>query len=111
MDRNQRPERGGQGDVTPEPDLPQPAGAVGNDFAVHQAGHGNGKEGQRQPIGPGMADADGMHGKHQHGGHTDPPVIGRIVDDRLVFDTRTLLDGDEERILMAIQQALAPARD
>lgn len=37
---------------------------------------------------------------------TDPPVIGRIVDDRLVLDVRALLDGDEERIEAALRQAL-----
>ncbi len=27
---------------------------------------------------------------------TDPPIIGRIVDDRVVFDVRTLLEGEDE---------------
>jgi L-seryl-tRNA(Ser) seleniumtransferase len=36
---------------------------------------------------------------------TTPPVVGRIVDDRLVFDARTLLDGDPERVASALAQA------
>ncbi|HJO03234.1 MAG TPA: L-seryl-tRNA(Sec) selenium transferase [Acidobacteriota bacterium] len=37
---------------------------------------------------------------------TDPAVVGRVVDDRLVLDVRTLLAGDEERIDAALQQAI-----
>ncbi len=37
---------------------------------------------------------------------TAPAIVGRVVDDRLVFDVRTLLEGDEARIVVAVRQAL-----
>lgn len=39
--------------------------------------------------------------RHLRLGH--PPVAGRIQDDRLLLDTRTLLEGDNERILQAVR--------
>jgi len=33
----------------------------------------------------------------------DPPVIGRVGEERLWLDVRTLLDGDEEAILEAVE--------
>ncbi len=37
---------------------------------------------------------------------TEPALVGRVVNDRLVLDVRTLLAGDEERIDAALRQAL-----
>jgi L-seryl-tRNA(Ser) seleniumtransferase len=36
---------------------------------------------------------------------TSPAVVGRVIDDRLILDVRTLLDGDQERIASALSQA------
>lgn len=36
--------------------------------------------------------------------HTDPPVIVTIQDEKVVFDMRTLLKGDEARIISALKQ-------
>ena len=36
---------------------------------------------------------------------TSPAVVGRVVDDRLVLDVRTLLDGDSERVATALAKA------
>jgi L-seryl-tRNA(Ser) seleniumtransferase len=36
---------------------------------------------------------------------TSPAMVGRVVHDRLVLDMRTLLDGDDERVLAALAQA------
>lgn len=33
-------------------------------------------------------------------------VVGRVVDDRLVLDVRTLLDGDSQRVASALAQAV-----
>lgn len=38
---------------------------------------------------------------------THPPVIGRIAEDRLVLDVRTLLQGDTESLAAALHEALA----
>lgn len=35
----------------------------------------------------------------------DPPVIARIQDDRVLFDPRTVLDGQEDALLGAIREA------
>lgn len=40
----------------------------------------------------------------------DPPVVARIEDDRLLFDVRTLLPGDEARIAEALAAAVAGGR-
>src|SRR5438132_3443013 len=37
----------------------------------------------------------------------DPPVIGRIVDDRVVLDLRSILPEDDERLARAVSSALA----
>jgi L-seryl-tRNA(Ser) seleniumtransferase len=37
---------------------------------------------------------------------TEPPVIGRVQDDRLLFDPRTLLPGEEELLAAALGEAL-----
>jgi len=37
---------------------------------------------------------------------THPAVVGRVINDRLIIDVRTLLEGDEERIAAAMHQAL-----
>ncbi|MFQ5743839.1 MAG: L-seryl-tRNA(Sec) selenium transferase [Acidobacteriota bacterium] len=34
----------------------------------------------------------------------DPPVIARIVDDRLLMDVRTLLPGEEDQLIVALQR-------
>lgn len=36
--------------------------------------------------------------------HTNPPVIVTIQDEKIVFDVRTLLKGDESRIISALKQ-------
>jgi len=36
---------------------------------------------------------------------TSPAVVGRVVDDRLVLDVRTLLEGDPDRVASALSQA------
>jgi L-seryl-tRNA(Ser) seleniumtransferase len=36
----------------------------------------------------------------------DPPVVGRIQDDRFLIDPRTLSDDDEESLLQALRQVL-----
>jgi len=36
---------------------------------------------------------------------TEPAMLGRVIDDRLVLDVRTLLEGDDERVLAALAQA------
>ncbi len=36
----------------------------------------------------------------------DPPVVGRIQDDRFMIDPRTLSDADEEDVLQALKQVL-----
>ena len=33
----------------------------------------------------------------------DPPVVGRVADDRLWLDARTLLPGDEEAVVEAVR--------
>lgn len=33
----------------------------------------------------------------------DPPVVGRVGEERLWLDVRTLLDGDEEAIVEAVE--------
>ena len=38
--------------------------------------------------------------------HADPPVIGRIVDDRVVLDLRSVLPEDDERLAHAVTSAL-----
>ena len=35
-----------------------------------------------------------------------PPVLARVHDDRLILDVRTLLDGDEDRLVRALLEAL-----
>ena len=37
---------------------------------------------------------------------TSPAVVGRVVDDRLTLDVRTLLDGDPERVASSLAQCL-----
>ncbi len=37
---------------------------------------------------------------------TDPPVIGRVQDERLLLDPRTLLPGEEPLLIAALRQAL-----
>jgi L-seryl-tRNA(Ser) seleniumtransferase len=37
---------------------------------------------------------------------TSPAMVGRVVDDRLVLDMRTLLDGDDDRVLAALAQSV-----
>jgi L-seryl-tRNA(Ser) seleniumtransferase len=39
--------------------------------------------------------------------HADPPVIGRIEDDRLVLDPRTVLPEEEQALLQSVVAALA----
>ena len=48
----------------------------------------------------GAYDADGLAGKLRL---ADPPVIGRVSEGRLWLDVRTLLDGDEDGILRAVE--------
>ncbi len=38
---------------------------------------------------------------------TDPPVIGRIVEDRVVLDVRTILPGEEDAFVAAVVRALS----
>lgn len=45
-------------------------------------------------------DADALAGKLRS---ADPPVVGRVGEGRLWLDVRTLLDGDEEGILRAVE--------
>ena len=33
----------------------------------------------------------------------DPPVVGRVMDDRLLLDTRTILPGEEDAVLEAVR--------
>lgn len=35
----------------------------------------------------------------------DPAVVGRIVDDRMLFDVRTLLEGDDDELVRAVAAA------
>ena len=37
----------------------------------------------------------------------EPPLIGRIVDDRIVLDVRTIQAGTEEELIGVIKRALA----
>src|SRR5205814_8912791 len=37
----------------------------------------------------------------------DPPVIARIIDDRVVLDRRSVLPEDDERLARAVSSALA----
>jgi L-seryl-tRNA(Ser) seleniumtransferase len=37
---------------------------------------------------------------------TDPPVVGRVQDDRLLLDPRTLLPGEEQLLAQALTEAL-----
>jgi L-seryl-tRNA(Ser) seleniumtransferase len=39
----------------------------------------------------------------------DPPVIGRILDDRLVLDLRTVLPGQEADVVRRVREALTTA--
>ena len=41
----------------------------------------------------------------------DPPVIARIEDDRLVFDPRTVLPKEDDRLLQVVAQAIARSVD
>lgn len=41
--------------------------------------------------------------------HGDPPVVGRIVEGRLLFDVRTVLPGQEPDLVRRIGEALGPA--
>ena len=38
----------------------------------------------------------------------DPPVIGRVVDDRLTLDARTVLPGEDAALIAAVVAATAP---
>jgi L-seryl-tRNA(Ser) seleniumtransferase len=40
----------------------------------------------------------------------DPPVVGRIADDRLLLDVRTVLPGQEEDLVRRVREAWASAR-
>ncbi|NJC87905.1 MAG: L-seryl-tRNA(Sec) selenium transferase [Desulfuromonas sp.] len=42
----------------------------------------------------------------EHLRHGDPPVIGRVQDDRLLLDPRTLLPGEDALLVKALEQAL-----
>jgi L-seryl-tRNA(Ser) seleniumtransferase len=46
-------------------------------------------------------DADALAAKLRS---VDPPVVGRVGEGRLWLDVRTLLDGDEEEILRAVER-------
>jgi L-seryl-tRNA(Ser) seleniumtransferase len=37
----------------------------------------------------------------------EPPVIGRIVEERVLLDPRTVLPGEDEVVLAAVLAALA----
>lgn len=41
----------------------------------------------------------------------EPPVVGRIEDDRVLLDPRTLLRGDEETVARRVRESLATAGD
>jgi len=38
----------------------------------------------------------------------DPPVVGRIVDDRLLLDVRTILPGQEDDLVRRVAESVAP---
>jgi L-seryl-tRNA(Ser) seleniumtransferase len=38
--------------------------------------------------------------------HGDPPVVGRIVDDALLLDVRTVLPGQEDDLVRRVAEAL-----
>ncbi len=40
----------------------------------------------------------------------DPPVVARIIDDRVVLDLRSVLPEDDERLARAVEGALAKMR-
>ncbi|MEE8115601.1 MAG: hypothetical protein V3T28_00730, partial [Gemmatimonadales bacterium] len=42
---------------------------------------------------------------------TDPPVIGRIVDDRVVLDVRTILPDEDDAFVASVVQALDTGGD
>jgi L-seryl-tRNA(Ser) seleniumtransferase len=50
------------------------------------------------------ADASGLARKLRAG---EPPVIGRIVEDRLLLDVRTVLPGQEDELIRGVVQAAA----
>ncbi|GAO04396.1 L-seryl-tRNA(Sec) selenium transferase [Anaeromyxobacter sp. PSR-1] len=37
----------------------------------------------------------------------DPPVVGRIEEDRVVLDPRTVMPGEDEALVAAVRGALA----
>jgi len=43
--------------------------------------------------------------------HADPPVIGRVQDERLLLDPRTLLPGEAPLLAVALGQALGKPAD
>lgn len=38
--------------------------------------------------------------------HENPPVIARVEDDQLIFDPRTVMEEEEERLLVGLERAL-----
>ncbi|HEX6456392.1 MAG TPA: hypothetical protein VF009_07725, partial [Solirubrobacterales bacterium] len=55
-------------------------------------------------VEPGEAGADGLLAKLREG---DPPVIARVVRDRVVLDPRTMSDEEAETAAVAVREALA----
>jgi L-seryl-tRNA(Ser) seleniumtransferase len=41
--------------------------------------------------------------------HADPPLVGRIEDDRVVLDPRTVMPREDDAVVAAVLRALAPA--
>jgi L-seryl-tRNA(Ser) seleniumtransferase len=54
-------------------------------------------------LGGDSDDAEALAGKLRS---ADPPVVGRVGEGRLWLDVRTLLEGDEEAILSAVEASL-----
>jgi L-seryl-tRNA(Ser) seleniumtransferase len=51
-------------------------------------------------------DADGLAARLRRG---DPPVVGRIEEDRVVLDPRTVMPGEDDALLRAVRFAMASA--
>jgi L-seryl-tRNA(Ser) seleniumtransferase len=49
-------------------------------------------------------DADGLAARLRR---ADPPVVGRIEEDRVVLDPRTVMPGEDDAVVRAVREALA----
>jgi L-seryl-tRNA(Ser) seleniumtransferase len=91
---------GGTRDVAVEVEVVAAAGAVGG-------GTFPGVELPSRALSLRVADLDGLARRLRAG---DPPVVGRIVDDALLLDVRTVLPGEEDDLVRRVVEAMGEPR-